>query len=660
MYGPTIRPTGSLLSIDPATAPRCYWKTDLDPGLKPVLPILRVEADIRDVGMAQGTLTANSTVLFEAPEEKVTLHFTRLGQYLGAHLVTEARTDGLIAAYFVCNNGTCDPSFPGSWRGMVRFSEIRIRLQTPGWVMVTPDGASTTVLSLGGVGDWMAKSRAWFSQKFVLCPSALVPRAIALLQMLNLDLSDGHPALGPLAVKTPPIKHGQFYPLSPNIPPRQGPFWYDRDDNYDGHTIPNPNPKGAPDAPAGTRIDPNGGGEATVEAARLYAADVPRLLAGSSLALFDWRDGDPIRPDEWTTGPFEYSLTSDRSGYNNWNSPGGIQSEFGGPVMWVNGVQAVQWKRANPGPCVNETLAQAYLPFDDAHLCRITQGLKGAWWLCRDWCAWLALRVIAMDVCSCWSLDGRPAGQSWSPFSMESAMSQAHQLPGNGDGFLRAQGWIMDAVGTALSLPYVPNKERRYLLTWRRTMLEFQELCVMPSGLARNGLPNLRADGTVQGGSDNGVPWLVYGLPPTSGACAAWQAAIHASGFATLVGATDLPTYDFTRTLIRGVKQLLDNPLMPRVIGGTPYYVETSVRDATGRYVPVPELTLGVGAAYNTVGVHDWHWLALLYLATRDDYFLNLICAIEQPKDVVHRLAAWKAAPSEWTSLPIAVLSQLP
>lgn len=659
MYGPTTTPTDSLLSIDADGAPMCYWDPGLPRGPRaaiPAMPNIACEIDIADVGKAVGSFPWNTRVLIDSPEEKVSQHFVSIGGYFGAHLVTEQRSDGLVAGYFMANTGTCNPAVPGSWKGMVRFKEVRLRLNTPGLVIVTPDGKFATSITIGGRGDWFAKSRAWFSQKLVVCTPALVPKAIALLQMNELNLQNGHPSLGPLGVKAPPLLNKQFEPLSTTIPPRQGPFWYDRDDAYDPTKSPRPPSKGMPDAPAGFRIDPHGGWEATLPAARGYVADVPRLLAGCPLALFDIRDGEPIRPDEWAGGAFEYNLTGDRLSYDKWNNPGGIAQEFGGPIEWVGAVQVAMIRRANPGLCANESLALAYDPFDDAHLIRILQGLRAAWWLARDWCAWLALRVIAMDSASGWALDGRPPRANWDPFSLERAHAIATNYPGHGDGYLRAQGWVMEAMGIGAALPYLHPAERRYVQGWRRTMNNLQELHVGPAGLSRMGLPSLNPDGSAKGGSDNGAPWLSWGMRVTSGACAAWQAAIHASGYASLVGGSKLRAYNFTRTLLRGLQQLLFNPKLPRVLNGTCYYVETSERDATGQYVPVPELKYGVGAAYNTVGCHDWHWLALAYLVTGDRKWVDEMPKLEQPyPTLAARVQAWRAKPTPWNALAIAV-----
>lgn len=630
MYGPTdkLPIVKSPITYGPDGKTRLSWETDVGSGIQPgmpQIPKIRVElVTSEDKSLIATFPNGKSRRLLSNVDELVMEHWGRLEHEglpasLDVTLVTEQRRDGLLVFEVIVSNGSCvgQPQFSGC----IRFRSIGIKILETGWYK--------TGTYLGGIGDWYWGIRTATSARYVACQSrALVPAASALLQQAGLEIPSPLQFMGAGGHTMSKLMDHRADPLWSN-PVRQGPFWYDTITQVGYDT----GDKG---------IDPIGGWEMSPAAARSIAEDLPRIMARHGCALTDSDTGEPFWPERWTAAS-NYALYDNRYSVDPWNWQK-VQGSIVGYFGWDRGNNPQGWqlpREWNPGPSQLRNFVLTYQAHDVAHLARVTSRALAAWQLTRSWAARWLLRMNACDVMTSYSI--QPGGR------LLVALAQARLKPGQGWEYLRAQGHAMEAVAAALAIT-PPGPERDRYLLWRTYMLELQSLIIPSNGVS--------SFGAASQSYANGVPWI-EGLPADYSAGVTFQLAIWANGLYDLDA--NGPEHDpmtkdrISWMLTRYLKQLagvlvLDNkgqmtpPSWLGVAKGNPPVIEDPIRVGS------------TSLSYTGHSNHELHGCMLAAAVTGEQRWRKF-CAkfgtLYPSPDA--QLAAWKALPSAWTALPIAM-----
>lgn len=639
-YGPRSSPTNSPLVFNGDGSPIVYWDSGLAASTAPLVqaPAMVFELDLPDGTVARAAFPSSvRRVLVDDPgRERVTMHWGKVVRSAllglrrkvcgGAHLFTEERSDGLIVLELVPSFGQIDPAVHFSHVGAVRYRGARLKVLDPAW-RIAGYGSQ---YDLCQSGDHYAPSRSWTSVRLVLYRSADttgMTRATELLNRISLSLPASGAIVAPDLVEYPRTSYQPQQPI-PNATahgpvPRVGMLYYDRDDESD----PNKLPKGAPDAPAGWRVEPMRAWQANEVAAKAAANDVPRLLAGHPVATFDLNTGEPVYSERWPQRG-EYALTGQRVRFDPWVTPasGTLVTEQGWATTASN-------REFNPGPCASKAQAMLYTePYDEAHQSRILATLFSAWSLTRLWAAWLAMRTIAADVLTSWTLYGRPWNQYWKAFSLGTSLTNARAYPGRGGvHYLRERGWgPFFSTACALEIE-APGPDRDRLLGYRAALLELKDLACLPSGVDHLGW----AQTSQFAGHYNDVPWSQHGIPREYQVASVFQVAIESASLHGLLesGPRTPSSSGCVRRIIDAARSLYDNPANPLVNGSPQYYVCTGLNG-------VPEMPIRRGGnqlAHASV-IHGYDHLARATLLSGDRRWIDQV--------------ALRLGPSPWANVP--------
>ena len=637
-YGPTKSVTPSVLARSGDGSPIWCWDNGLISGPLPTAPPMVFELELPDGSKARASFpSAVKRVLVDDPQrERVTMHWGKVVRSAwlglrrkvaaGVHVFVEERSDNLIVLEVVPSNGQIDPTKHHSHLGAVRYRGARLKLLDPTWAIAGETG--TGVVELCPPGDHYLPSRAWTSFRFVAYRRADptgIGRAIALASRVGL-------VLPPASIVAPDLI---FYPRTGYAPqqpipnqtahglvPRVGMLWYDRDDENDPAKL----PKGAPDAPAGWRVEPTRAWQANEQAAIAAANDVQRSLAGHPVATFDLNTGEPVYSERWPQRG-EYALTGQRVRFDPWVTPssGTLVTEQGWATTASN-------REFNPGLCASKAQAMLYTnPYDEAHESRILATLFSAWSLTRSWAAWLAMRAIAADVLTSWTLYGRPWDQYWKAFSLGTALANARQYPGRGGvHYLRERGWgPFYATACALALE-APGPDRDRLLGYRAALLELKDQACVPSGIDHLGW---------SGHNYNYVPWSQHGIPREYQVAAVFQVAIESAGlYALLVVGPRTPwSAGIVGRIVAAARSLYDNPALPLVGGSPPYYVCTGLNG-----MPETPIRLGGNQLAHASVIHGYDHLARCTLLTGNRYWIDEVALRLAPNGAWPSVAAMR------------------
>lgn len=634
--GPSLTPTPDPIAFGAAGAPYLYYRhAAVEP--EPFVDV-RVE-----MGVSHRGQYANLAPWKDCGDYRWSRLSNESESIMGLHLTQRTVDVGLVECALHVPNAVCDPRKLGSFCGSVGYDFFAIT-PPPGWNIAHEFPIGDVRGNGSGPHFWPSLAARTF--RFVLYREPGQRQAAARVLRCEHVSFDAPIPMGPQRTTIAPGEGSWQDALRVRM---VGPW------RLSGEPT--------PWAHGGTGIAPLHCMPLSSQNALMHRRLADASAARGLCVAYHADDGHPIMPQEWGEPPGWEYLQERGLPFNQRNphfiagrtddyAHAGQATMTSKNARITSAGQFFADKRFNaPNGCPYEwELRQWYAP-DAAHFTRQYQDDATIAVLLDDTIAKLRLTAYAADVMTSWALQHSP-GLWPGAFSLEKALSGAKANPHRGGRIPRIQAWSYHAVASALMFMRPDTRERAFSIWWAGKALEYAVTSATPTYLPQNGGP----------GSDDSIPWDVYGLARDKCECPLFQVPMWASGvYALAITAHGRRTSALVKELVLGSARALYGDPSKFVVGeydprtrGPHWYVVTSSAGAMASTTHE-----GVGRSHP---IHLWHHLALAMSWAPDApsrrEFLSMALTVNYPSTNARELAAKLNPTNPWDQHMAAVLAE--